>query len=57
MHPNKEEVRQKHQEASMDEQGAPAQTEAQEGSQQRVEATTGSLGRTQRNCLSSQGSG
>jgi len=52
MHPNKEAVRQKKQEAYMDEQGAPGQ--AQKGSLQRVEARTGGLGGIQRNCLSSQ---
>jgi len=57
MHPNREEVRQKHQEACMDEQGAPAQTPAQKGSHKRVEARTGSLAGTQRNCPSSHGSG
>jgi len=57
MYPSKEEVRQKFQEACMDEQGAPEQTQAQKGSLQRVEARTGSLGGIQRNCLSSQGSG
>ena len=57
MHPNKEEVRQKHQEACMDEQGAPGQAQTQTGSLQRVEARTGSLGGIERNCLSSQGSG
>ena len=56
MHPNKEEVRQKCQVASMDEQGVPGQTQAQKGSLQRVEARTGSLGRIQRNCPSRQGS-
>lgn len=39
----------------MDEQGAPGKAQA-EGSLERVEAGTGSLGGTQRNCLSSQGS-
>jgi len=57
MHPNKEEVRQKCQVASMDEQGAPGQSQTQEGSLQRVESRTGSLGGKQRNCPSSQGSG
>jgi len=31
MHPNKEQIRQKHQEAFMDEQGGPGQTQAQKG--------------------------
>jgi len=57
MHPIKQEVRQKCQEACMGEQVAPAQAQAQKGSQQRVEARTGSLGRIQKNCLSSQVSG
>ncbi|GAB0187151.1 hypothetical protein GRJ2_001180400 [Grus japonensis] len=55
MYPNKEEVRQKHQEACMDEQGAPGQTQTQKGSLQRVEARAGSLGGIQRNCLGNQG--
>jgi len=54
MHPSKEEVRQKCQEACMGEQGAPGQTQTQKGSLQRVEARTGSLGGIQMNCLSSQ---
>jgi len=57
MHPGKEIVRQKRQEACMDEQGAPGQTQTEEGSLQRVEARTGSLAGIQRNCLSRQGSG
>jgi len=57
MHPNKKEVWQKCQEASLDEQGAPGQNEAQKVSLQRMEARTGSLGRVQRNLLSSHGSG
>ena len=57
MHPNKEEVRQKCQDACMDKQGAPGQTQTQKGSLQRVEARTGSLGGIQRYCMSSQGSG
>jgi len=44
MHPNKEEVSQKHQVACMDEQGDPGKSQAQKGSLQRVEARTGSLG-------------
>jgi len=40
MHPNKEQVRQKHQEACMDEQGVPGQTQTEERSLQRVEART-----------------
>jgi len=55
MRPNKEEVRQKHREACMDEQVAPEQTQTRKGSLQRVEARTGSLGEAHRNCLSSQG--
>ncbi|GAB0200487.1 hypothetical protein GRJ2_002514100 [Grus japonensis] len=39
----------------MDEQGAPGQSQTKKGSLQRVEARAGSLGRIQRNCLSSQG--
>jgi len=57
MHPNKEEVRQKHQEDCMDEQGAPRQTQNQKGSLQTVEARTGNLGGVHINCPSSQGSG
>jgi len=57
MHPLKDEVKQKHQEACIDEQGAPEQTQTQKGSLQRVEARTGSLGGIQRYCLSSQGLG
>jgi len=56
MHPSKENIRQKHQEAYMDEQGAPGQIQAQKGSLQRVEVRVGSLGGIQRNCPSSQGS-
>jgi len=56
MYPNKEEFRQKCQEACMDEQGAPGQTQTQKGILQRVEAMAGSLGGIQRNYLSSQGS-
>ncbi|PKU45327.1 rna-directed dna polymerase from mobile element jockey-like [Limosa lapponica baueri] len=41
MHPNKEEVRQKHQEACMDEQVVPRKTQTQKGRLQRVEARTG----------------
>ena len=52
MQPNKEEVGPKHQEACMDEQGAPGQTQTQKGSLQRVEARTGGLGGIQRNCPS-----
>ncbi|GAB0190395.1 mitochondrial enolase superfamily member 1 [Grus japonensis] len=48
MLPNKEEVRQKHQEAPMDEQGAPGQTQTKKGSLQMVEARAGSLGEMQR---------
>ncbi|GAB0182327.1 hypothetical protein GRJ2_000698000 [Grus japonensis] len=54
IHPKKEEVKQKCQEACMDEQGAPGQAQTKKGSLQRVEA---SLGGIQRNCPSSQGSG
>jgi len=57
MHPNKEKVREKCQEACMDEQVAPGQTPAQKESLQRREARTGGLGGIQRNCPSSQGSG
>jgi len=41
MRPNKEKVGQKHQEACVDEQGAPGQTQAQKGSRQGVEVRTG----------------
>ncbi|GAB0204290.1 hypothetical protein GRJ2_002894600 [Grus japonensis] len=57
MHPNKEEVKQIHQEAPVDEQGAPGQSQTKKGSLQRVEARAGSLGRIQRNWPSSQGAG
>jgi len=57
LHPNKEEVRQKHQEACMDEQGAPGQPPTQKESLQRMDARTGSLGGTQRCCPSSLGLG
>ncbi|PKU46491.1 rna-directed dna polymerase from mobile element jockey- hypothetical protein [Limosa lapponica baueri] len=50
MQANKEEVGQKHQEACMDEQGAPGQSQTQKGSLQRVEARTGSLRGIQRYC-------
>jgi len=50
-----EEVRQKHQEAYMDEQGAPGQISAEKGGLQRMETRTGSLGRIQRNRLSNWG--
>lgn len=50
----KEEVRQNHQEASLDEQGAPGQSQTQKESWQRVEARTGSLRGAQWNCLSYQ---
>jgi len=49
MHPDQEEVRQKHQGAYVDEQGAPGQTQAEKGSLKRMEARTGSLGGIQRN--------
>jgi len=55
MHPDQEEVRQKHQEAYMDEQDAPGQTQAEKGGLQRMETRTGSLGAIQRNCPCSQG--
>jgi len=55
MHPDEEEVRQKHQEAFVEEQAAPGQTQAGKGGLQRMEARTGSLGGIQRNHLSSQG--
>ncbi|PKU47462.1 hypothetical protein llap_2202 [Limosa lapponica baueri] len=42
--PNKEKVSQKRQEACMNAQGTPGQTQTQKGSLQRVEARTGSLG-------------
>jgi len=51
MHPDQEEVRQKCQEAYMDEQGAPGQTQAVKGGLQRMEIRTDSLGGIQ----SSQG--
>jgi len=54
MHPDQEEVRQKHQEAHMDQQRAPGQTQAEKGGLQRMEARTGSLGEIQRNSPSSQ---
>jgi len=41
----------------MDKQGDPGQTQAQKGGLHRVKAVTGSLGRIQRNYLSSQGLG
>jgi len=50
-----EEVRHKCQEASMDEQGAPGQTQADKGGLQRMETRIGSLGGIQRNRPSSQG--
>lgn len=53
---NKEEIRQKHQEACIDEQNAPGQTQTQKGDLQAVEATTGSLGGMQRNYPSHEGS-
>ena len=53
MDPNKEEVRQKCQEACM-EKLAPGQTQSLNGSLQRVEVRTGNLGGIQTNCLSSQ---
>jgi len=55
MHPDKEEVRQKCQEAYVDEQGAPDQALAKKGGLQRMEARTGSLGGIRRNRPSSQG--
>jgi len=57
MYSNKEQVRKNHQEACMDKQGDPGQTQAQKGGLHRVKAVTGSLGRIQRNYLSSQGLG
>ncbi|GAB0178237.1 mitochondrial enolase superfamily member 1 [Grus japonensis] len=48
MHPNKEEVRQKHQEACVDEEGAPGQTQTQKERLQRLEARAGSLRGIQR---------
>lgn len=56
MHPNKEEVRQKCQEAFKDEQGVSGQIQAQDVSLQRVEAGKSSLGGIWRDCVSSQGS-
>ncbi|PKU48296.1 rna-directed dna polymerase from mobile element hypothetical protein [Limosa lapponica baueri] len=50
MHPNKEGVRQNHQEACMDEQVAPGQTQTEKESPQKAEAQTGCLGGIQRNC-------
>jgi len=55
MHPDQEEVRQKCQEAYMDEQGAPDQFQAEKGGLERMETRTGSLGAIQRNHPSSQG--
>jgi len=55
MHPNQDEVRQQHQEAYKDEQGAPGQTQAEKGGLKRMEARTGSLGGAQRNRPNSQG--
>ncbi|GAB0208907.1 hypothetical protein GRJ2_003356400 [Grus japonensis] len=55
--PTKKKVRQNCQEACMDEQDAPEQSQMQKGSLQRLEARTGSLGGIQRNSPSSQGSG
>jgi len=57
MCPNEEEVSQKCQEACIDEQGAPGQTQTQKGSHQRLKARTGGLGGIQRDFLSSQVSG
>jgi len=54
MHSKKEEVWQKSHEACMGEQRVPGQRHTQKESLQRVEASTGSLGGIQRNCLSSQ---
>jgi len=56
-HANKEAVRQKHQEACMDEQAAAGQTPRQKGSLQGVEGRKDSLRGIQRNCSSSEGSG
>jgi len=53
--PTKRNVRQKCQEAYMDEQGAPGQIQVEKGGLQRMETRTGSLGGMQRNCPSSQG--
>ena len=53
MHPNKEEVRQKHQ-ACVDEQGPPGRSQTEKGSLQRVEARTDSLGEIQTNCSGSE---
>lgn len=47
MHANKEELRHKHLEACMDEQGGPGQTQAEKEGLQEVEARTGSLGEIQ----------
>jgi len=55
MHPEQDEVRQKCQEAYMDEKGASGQTQAEKGRLQRMEIRTGSLGGIQRNSPSSQG--
>jgi len=55
MHPDQEEVKQKHQEAYMDEQGAPGQTQAEKGGLQRIETRICSLRGIQRNHPSSQG--
>lgn len=44
MQPNKEEIWQKHQEACMEEQGAPGQIQAETGGLQTVEARAGILG-------------
>lgn len=53
---NKEEVGEKHQEAYIDEQNAPGQTQTQKRDLQGVEATTGSLGGMLRNYPSNEGS-
>jgi len=55
MRPNQGEVRQKCQDAYMDEQGAPGQTQAEKGGLQRMETRIGSLAGIQRNRSSSQG--
>jgi len=55
MHPNQEEVRQKCQEAYLDEKGAPGQIHVEKGGLQRIEIRAGSLGGIQRNRPSSQG--
>ncbi|PKU31591.1 hypothetical protein llap_18106 [Limosa lapponica baueri] len=55
VHPNEQEVKQKRQEACVDEQGVPGQTQAQKGSMQKVEARMVYWLYIQRHCLNMQG--